>query len=91
MPGDKVLLVDDLITSGNSLLRAASAIRAEGGLVNNAVVLINREEGGKQRLARDKVTLHYLLKASEAANTLYEIGAITDLEMKTVLQQRKQT
>jgi len=89
-PGDKVLPLDDLITSGKSLRKAASAIRAEGGVITDAVVLIDREEGGKEKLAKDKITLRYLLKASEAANKLYEIGAITDDELKTILKQRKE-
>jgi orotate phosphoribosyltransferase len=87
--GDKVLLIDDLITSGKSLRKAASAIRAEGGVVENAVVLIDREEGGRRNLAKDGIDLHYLTKASDAANTLCDVGAITDTELKTVLKQRK--
>lgn len=88
--GDKVLLLDDLITSGKSLLKAASAVRAEGGVITDAVVLIDREEGGKEKLAKDKIRLHYLLKASEAARKLHEVGAITEEELKTVLKQRKE-
>jgi orotate phosphoribosyltransferase len=87
--GDKVLLLDDLITSGKSLRKAASAIRAEGGVVEDAVVLIDREEGGKQNLAKDEIQLHNLIKASDAANTLCDVGAITDTELETVLKQRK--
>lgn len=88
--GDEVLLLDDLITSGRSLCKAVSAIRAEGGVVSDAVVLIDREEGGKAAMKKDGVVLNYLLKASEAANTLHEVGAITDMELKTILKQRKE-
>ena len=88
--GDKVLLLDDLITSGKSLRIASSAIRAEGGLVDNAVVLIDREEQGKENLAKDNIMLHFLMKASEAANTLHEVGAITENELETILKQRKE-
>ncbi len=90
MSGDTVLIIDDLITSGKSLRKAAFDIRAEGGVVNDSVVLIDREEGGKENLAKDNIKLHYLLKASEAAKTLHEVGAITDLELKTILKQRKE-
>ncbi|NIM98830.1 MAG: orotate phosphoribosyltransferase, partial [candidate division Zixibacteria bacterium] len=76
MPGDRVLLIDDLITTGGSLRKAREAIRAEGGIVTDAVVLLDREEGGKQKLAEDNVTLHYLLRVSEAAEKLYEMDAI---------------
>ena len=88
--GDKVLLLDDLITSGKSLRKASSAIRAEGGVVEDAVVLIDREERGKENLAKDNVKLHCLIKASEAANTLHEVGAITESELETILKQRKE-
>jgi len=83
------LLVDDLITTGGSLRKAARAIRAEGGIVNNALVLLDREEAGKQRLAEDNISLHYLLTASEAAKRLYEVGAIDDEQLKTILKQVK--
>ena len=89
MPGDRVLLVDDLITTGGSLRKAARAIRAEGGIVNNALVLLDREEGGKQRLAEDNISLHYLLTAGEAAKRLYEVGAIDDEQLRTILKQVK--
>ncbi|MCW4055434.1 MAG: orotate phosphoribosyltransferase [Candidatus Bathyarchaeota archaeon] len=88
--GDKVLLLDDLITSGKSLRKASSAIRAEGGVVEDAVVLIDREERGKKNLAKDNIKLHRLMKASEAAHTLHEVGAITEIELETILKQRKE-
>jgi len=89
MPGNRVLLVDDLITTGLSLKKAAKAIRTEGGVVTDTVVLLDREEGGKERLARDNVKMHYLLTASEAAKKLYELGAIEEEQLKTILKQTK--
>jgi orotate phosphoribosyltransferase len=89
MPGDRVLLMDDLITSGGSLTRAATSIRTEGGLVMDAVVLMDREEGGKENLAKDNIKLHYLLRVSEAAEKLYEAGAITEDQLNIMLKQIK--
>jgi len=89
MPGDRILLMDDLITSGKSLRRAASAIRAEGGVVKDAVVLLDREEEGKENLAKDDVNLHYLLKISEAARGLHEMGAIAEEQLGIILKQVK--
>lgn len=89
MPGDRVLLMDDLITSGKSLRRAAEAIRTEGGVVTDVIVLLDREEGGKENLAKDKVKLHYLLRTSEAADKLYEIGAISEDQLNIILKQVK--
>lgn len=88
-PGDRVLLVDDLITTGLSLRRAAKAVVAEGGVVNDAVVLLDREEGGEEKLRKSEIRLHTLLNISEAAKMLYETGAINEEQLKTILKQVK--
>ncbi len=89
MPGDRVLLIDDLLTTGKSLIKAVEAIRAEGGVVTETVVLMDREEGGKENLRKQKVTLHYLLKVSEAAEKLYEMDAIKEDQYKLIMKQVK--
>ena len=87
--GDRVLLVDDLVTTGLNLKKAAEAIRAEGGVVEEAVAFLDREEGGKEKLEKSRIKIHTLLKISEVANTLYEIGAIDEESLKTILKQIK--
>jgi orotate phosphoribosyltransferase len=87
--GDKVLLIDDLITTGLTLKKASEAVKAEGGIVTDAVVFLDREEGGKQKLQKSGIRLHSLLKISEVASTLYELGAIDDENLKTILKQVK--
>ena len=89
MPGDRVLLIDDLVTTGLSLKKAVSAIRAEGGIVSDAVVLLDREEGGKERLGQFGINLHSILKITEAARNLYEMNAIEEDQLKTILNQTK--
>ena len=88
-PGDRIVLIDDLITSGGSILKGAEAVRAEGGVVTDAVVLLDREENGKENLVKDGIKLHYLLKISEAASKLYDLGAITENQLETILKQVK--
>lgn len=88
-PGDRILLVDDLVTTGLSLRKAAKAIVAEGGVVTDAVVLLDRQEGGKENLSKDKIRLHALLNISEIANDLYETGTIDGDQLKTILKQVK--
>ena len=87
--GDRVLLVDDLVTTGLNLKKAADAIMAEGGVVKEAVAFLDREEGGKEKLAKSGIKIHTLLKISEVASTLYEIGAIDEESLKTILKQVK--
>jgi orotate phosphoribosyltransferase len=87
--GDRVLLVDDLVTTGLTLNRAAKAVRAEGGIVKEAIALLDREEGGKEKLEKNGIKLYSLLRMSEVANTLFEIEAIDEESRKTILKQIK--
>ena len=88
-PGDRVLLVDDLVTTGRSLIKAASAIRTEGGVVSDAFVLLDREEGGRERLAKNGINLHYVLRMGEAARILYELDVIDEEQLDIILKQIK--
>ena len=87
--GDRVLLVDDLVTTGLTLKKAAEAVRAEGGVVTEVVAFLDREEGGKEKLEANGIKLHSLLRIIEIANTLYEIGAIDEESLKTITKQIK--
>lgn len=48
--GQQVIVVDDVITTGGSTLKAIDAIEAEGGKVVAALVLVDREEGGREAI-----------------------------------------
>ncbi|MGA0899018.1 MAG: orotate phosphoribosyltransferase [Luteolibacter sp.] len=48
--GDTIVVVDDVITTGGSTLKAVDAIEREGGKVAFCLVLVDREEGGKQAI-----------------------------------------
>ena len=89
LPGNRVLLMDDLITKGGSILKAAEAVRAEGGVVTDAVVLMDREEDGKQNLAKDGIKLHYLLTTSELARKLQDMDAISLEQLSIMLKRTK--
>ena len=90
-PGDRVLLIDDLVTTGLSLQKATKTVRAESGVINDAVVLLDRQEGGKEKLAQNGVKLHALLNVTEVAKTLQELGAIDDEQFRTILKQIKKS
>ncbi len=87
--GDKVLLVDDLVTTGRTLLKAALAIRAEGGVVTDAFVLLDREEGASKRLEKNGIKLHCVLKIGETARILYELSVIDEEGLDIILKQIK--
>ncbi len=50
--GDRVVIVDDVITTGGSTIRAIEAARDEGLEVVKAVVLVDREEGGREEIIK---------------------------------------
>ncbi len=56
-PGQRVLLVDDLITTGGSVLQTSQTLEDAGLVVRDAVVLIDREQGGADRLRHHRYTL----------------------------------
>jgi orotate phosphoribosyltransferase len=49
-PGARVVIVEDVITSGDSARRAAEAVEGAGGKVLGIVAVVDREEGGKDAL-----------------------------------------
>jgi orotate phosphoribosyltransferase len=48
--GDRVVVVDDVVTSGNSTITAINAVLNEGGQVAFAAVLVDRQEGGREKI-----------------------------------------
>ena len=54
-----------MITSGGSLLRAVEAVREAGAEVVEAIVVVDRDEGGRQALADTGVALHALFERSQ--------------------------
>jgi orotate phosphoribosyltransferase len=87
LPGDRVVLVDDLITTGKNTLQAAEAIRAEGGQVKDVVVLIDRQEGGPDALAQAQLKLRAFTTVTRIARRLHESGVIEDEQYKAILAQ----
>ena len=63
--GEKVLVVEDVITSAGSSVKGIATLRAEGAVVENVFSVIDREAGGSDALAEIGVKLSPLVKASE--------------------------
>ena len=63
--GERVLLVEDVTTSGSSLVKAAEIIREAKGVVDRALVVVDREEGASELLAKSGITLVPLVRVSE--------------------------
>ena len=63
--GDKVLVVEDVITSAGSSIAAIETLREFGAVVEDVFSVIDRESGGVENLRQIGVTLHPLVKASD--------------------------
>jgi orotate phosphoribosyltransferase len=64
-PKTDVVIVEDVVTSGDSALRAAAAVREEGCNVLAVFALVDREQGGRERLAAEGLRLISLFTAAE--------------------------
>ena len=63
--GDKVVVVEDVITTGGSALKAVEAIRAAGGEILGVLALVDREEGGREAIEAAGLTVISLVTATD--------------------------
>jgi uridine monophosphate synthetase len=75
-PGDRAVVLDDLITTGGSKLAAIEPLEAAGLQVRDVVVLIDREQGGHQDLEKAGYCLHAVLGLRTMLSFLVEAGRI---------------
>jgi len=69
LQGKHVVLIDDVATSGGSILKAAEQIEAAGGIMKDAIVILDREQGADANLAERGITLHALFTATDLGVT----------------------
>ena len=63
--GDRVLFVEDVVTTGGTLRGAIERLRGNGAIVEECVCVVDREEGGRMLLAEINVRLHALVSAKD--------------------------
>ncbi len=79
-PGQVAVMVEDVITSGGSIITAAETLQGVGLQVKDAVVLVDREQGGLANLAQAGISAHAVLKFSEI---LQELKAVCLIDVET--------
>lgn len=83
-PGQSVVVIEDLITMGGSLKTAAESLQVVGLVADQAVVLIDREQGGMQVLADAGIKVHPALRFSQVLDHLLKAGKIDQAAYDTV-------
>lgn len=63
--GDNVIVVEDVSTTGGSLLKAIRAINDNGGNVKRAFVVVDREEGASETFEKEGITLEPLISVKD--------------------------
>ena len=64
-PGDKVAMLEDVVTTGGSLLKACDRVRAAGLDIVAVCCILDREEGGREKLKEAGYELHSLFTRKE--------------------------
>lgn len=88
--GKRVLLIDDLITRADTKLEAVTALREAGAIVGHIAVIIDREQGGAQKLFHYGVIVHPCMLLSDMLHFYRENGSITHAMYERVIEYLNQ-
>jgi orotate phosphoribosyltransferase/uridine monophosphate synthetase len=80
--GESVLVIDDLMTTGGSLVETLEILKGAGLVVHDAIVLVDRGQGGGERLKRHGLHLVPLLNLTQMLNHYMSQGLITEADYR---------
>ena len=80
-PGQTCLIIEDLITSGMSIMETAAPLQEVGLVTEEAVVVLDRQQGGKQKLEEKGMRVHSLFTMAELLQTLKEEAKIDEKQL----------
>jgi uridine monophosphate synthetase len=83
--GDRALVIDDVITTGGAKLEAIAPLREAGLIVEDILVVVDREQSGAEVLARAGLRLHSVMQISALLRTLSAAGAIGAEDLQRAL------
>ena len=86
LEGRKVLIVDDVATTGQSLLTSAKALKALNANVVAAAAIVDREQGARDVLASEGIKLYTLITVTEIFNVLLKEGLIDNATYREVME-----
>jgi uridine monophosphate synthetase len=87
--GDNILFFDDVISEGLSKVEGIKPLQELGGNVKHLLVVVNREQGGKEKLEKLGFNVLVLAKISEIVDSLYQNKHISKQQNNEVLNYVK--
>jgi len=88
--GQTAVMIEDVITTGGSIVTAVEVLRQAGIVVKDVVVLVDREQGGDSKMGEIGLALHSVLKIGEIVSVLKQKSLIDTETYKTVVQYIKE-
>ena len=88
--GQSAIIIEDVITTGGSILEIVEILKNEGIYVRDAIVFIDREQGGRQKLADRGIRLHAVCTLTDIFTTLHDSGLISAGELQNILSSTHQ-
>lgn len=76
--GEKCVIVEDVVTSGSSVLETVRDLRNEGLIAEKAVIILDREQGGKQNLEANNVKITSLFTMNMFIDILIKNNCIKE-------------
>ncbi|XP_078035781.1 rudimentary-like [Augochlora pura] len=83
--GDNCVIIEDVVTSGSSILETVQTLRKEGLKVTDAFVVIDREQGGRNNIESHGINMRSLYTVTSLLTYLVEANKITPMIKKDVL------
>ena len=88
--GKKVVLVDDMATNAYSKLKFVEGIKHAGGIIEDVVIVLDREQGGAEALGKENIKLHSLITLKELLGYMKDNNMIDDGKLNEILLYLKQ-
>jgi uridine monophosphate synthetase len=89
-PGETIVVIDDLATTGGSKFEAIEKLTGAGLVVKDVVVLVDRESGAKESLAEAGYAMHAVLTISEMLDYWEETGKVEKEKLEATREFLKQ-
>jgi len=89
--GDRILFFDDVVSEGLSKVEGIKPLEELGAKIEHLIVIVDREQGGKENLEKLGYRVHALSKISDLVNNLVESKHISKQQAESVLNYSKKS